>query len=57
MVLVFFAIWFVFFSITPGVFIPSGLFLPGLIIGSAVGLLYMQFIVYAIGVSIDKIGG
>jgi chloride channel 7 len=57
MVIVFFTIWFIFFSITPGVFVPSGLFLPGLIIGSAVGLLYMQFLVYAMGISIDKIGG
>lgn len=36
---------------------PSGLFLPGLIIGCAVGLLFMQFLVYFEGISIDRIGG
>jgi hypothetical protein len=37
--------------------VPSGLFLPGLIIGCAVGLLFMQFLVYFEGISIDRIGG
>ena len=36
---------------------PSGLFLPGLILGCSVGLLYMQFMVYVMDFEIDRIGG
>ena len=49
--------WYFFFCITYGVTVPAGLFLPGLIIGSSVGLLFMQFLVFAEGVPIDRIGG
>lgn len=33
----FIAIWYVFFCTTYGVWVPSGLFLPGIIIGCAIG--------------------
>ena len=36
---------------------PSGLFLPGLILGCSVGLLYMQLMVYVMDFEIDRIGG
>ena len=49
--------WYSFFIITNGVFVPSGLFLPGLIIGCCVGLLYMEFMVFALGFPISRIGG
>ena len=38
----FIAIWYVFFCTTYGVWVPSGLFLPGIIIGCAIGQLYWQ---------------
>jgi len=47
-ILIFFILWYGFFITTIGVHVPSGLFLPGLIIGCSVGLLYMQFMVYVL---------
>ena len=41
---IFIAIWYFFFVITYGVWVPSGLFLPGIIIGCALGQLYSQII-------------
>ena len=43
--------------ITYGVWVPAGLFLPGILIGSAVGLLYMQLMLEAFNLNIDRIGG
>lgn len=38
----FIAIWYFFFCTTYGCWVPSGLFLPGIIIGCAIGQLYFQ---------------
>jgi len=45
-VLIFLALWIVFTFITYGVWVPAGLFLPGIIIGSCIGLLYVQFMLW-----------
>lgn len=42
---------------TYGVWVPSGLFLPGILIGCAVGVLYLNFILYILGADINKVGG
>lgn len=36
-------VWYFFFVTTYGIFLPSGLFLPGMIIGCAIGDLYNHF--------------
>jgi H+/Cl- antiporter ClcA len=41
--IVFAAVWYFFFITTYGIFLPSGLFLPGMIIGCAIGDLYNHF--------------
>ena len=56
-ILIFFFLWYGFFITTYGVHVPSGLFLPGLILGCSIGLLYMQFMVYVMDFEIDRIGG
>ena len=40
------AVWYIFTIITYGVFIPAGLFLPGIIMGGAMGRLWGYFIQY-----------
>lgn len=55
--LVFFLVWYVWFTVTYGIHVPAGLFLPGLILGCVVGLLYMQFMIFTLGYPIDRIGG
>jgi len=41
------ATWYFFTIVTYGVFIPAGLFLPGIIMGGAMGRLWAYFIQYA----------
>jgi H+/Cl- antiporter ClcA len=41
--IVFATVWYFFFVTTYGIFLPSGLFLPGMIIGCAIGDLYNHF--------------
>ena len=38
------SVWYIFTIITYGVFIPAGLFLPGIIMGGAMGRLWAYFI-------------
>jgi H+/Cl- antiporter ClcA len=45
-ILIFLALWIFFTFVTYGVWVPAGLFLPGIIIGSCIGLLYMQFMLW-----------
>lgn len=45
-ILVFLTLWVFFTFTTYGVWVPAGLFLPGIIIGSSIGLLYMQFMLW-----------
>ena len=37
--------------------VPAGLFLPGILIGCSVGILYLDLLVYGFGMSIDRVGG
>lgn len=55
-VLIFLSLWVFFTFTTYGVWVPAGLFLPGIIIGSSIGLLYMQFMLWC-GMEIWQIGG
>lgn len=43
--------------ITYGVTVPAGLFLPGILIGCSVGIIYMDVLVYGFNVDINRIGG
>lgn len=49
--------WYSFFITTYGVWVPSGLFIPSIIIGCTVGLLYMEFLIIGFGIPINQIGG
>lgn len=50
-------VWYSLTIVTYGVWVPSGLFLPGILIGCSVGILYMDTLVYGFGVDIKEIGG
>lgn len=50
-------VWYSLTIITYGVWVPAGLFLPGILIGCAVGVLYMDVLVYGFNASINEIGG
>ena len=36
---------------------PAGIFLPGILIGCSIGILYMDVLVYGFNMNIDRIGG
>jgi len=56
-IFVYLLVWFVGTITTYGVWVPSGLFLPGILIGCAVGVIYLNFVLYVLGADILKVGG
>lgn len=50
-------VWYGLTIVTYGVWVPAGLFLPGILIGCSVGILYMDILVYGFGADINQIGG
>ena len=56
-IVIYFFVWYGLTIITYGVWVPAGLFLPGILIGCSVGVLYLDILVYGFEVNIDKIGG
>jgi len=51
------ALWYVFFVITYGIWVPAGVFIPGMIIGCSIGLLYLELMVQGFNVDIVRLGG
>ena len=41
-IMIYFALWYFFTCTTYGVNVPAGLFLPGILIGCSIGLVYME---------------
>ena len=56
-IILYFLLWYSFTIITYGVWVPAGLFLPGILIGCSVGIMYMDVLVYGFEVNIERIGG
>lgn len=54
---IYFLVWYSLLIITLGVWVPAGIFLPGILIGCSIGILYMDVLVYGFGMNIDRIGG
>lgn len=50
-------LWFFFTTTTYGVWVPAGIFVPGMIIGCTLGLLYLQMMLFGFGVKLIVIGG
>ena len=48
-IVIYFLAWYGLTIITYGVWVPAGLFLPGILIGCAVGIIYMDILVYGFG--------
>jgi chloride channel 7 len=55
-IIIFMGLWILFTFTTYGVWVPAGLFLPGIIIGSCIGLLYLQLMIWC-GMEIYQVGG
>jgi H+/Cl- antiporter ClcA len=50
-------VWYLFTITTNGVWVPSGLFLPGILIGCSVGIMYLQLMMGAFDLNIYEISG
>lgn len=51
------ALWYVFFVITYGIWVPSGVFIPGMILGCTIGLLYLELMIQGFNVDLLRLGG
>ena len=56
-IVIYFLVWYGLTIVTYGVWVPAGLFLPGILIGCSVGIIYLDVLVYGFGVNIEDIGG
>ena len=56
-IVIYFLVWYGLTIITYGVWVPAGLFLPGILIGCAVGIIYMDVLVYGFNADLNEIGG
>lgn len=56
-VLLYLMCWYVGLITTYGVAVPAGIFLPGMLVGCSLGLLYLEFLIQGLGLSILRVGG
>ena len=56
-ILIYFFLWYIFFITTSGVSVPCGIFLPGMLVGCSLGLMYLEFLLQGMNVSIYRAGG
>lgn len=50
-------LWYLGTANTLGIWIPAGVFVPGMLMGSALGLLYLDFMLEGLGLSLLRVGG
>ena len=50
-------LWFFFTTTNFGIWVPAGIFIPGMILGCTLGLLYLQMMLFGFGVKLIVIGG
>lgn len=55
--IIYIVLWYIFTITTYGVWVPAGLFLPGILIGCSLGILYLDLLVFGFDFSIDRLGG
>jgi len=55
--LIYLFLWYFFFVVTYGVWVPAGVFIPGMIIGCSLGLLYLELMLYGFNVELLRLGG
>jgi hypothetical protein len=51
------ALWYFFFVTTYGIWVPAGVFVPGMLIGCTLGLLYLQLLILGFDMSLYRLGG
>ena len=54
---IYFILWFFGTACTFGIWVPAGIFVPGMLMGCALGLLYLDFMIDGLGLSLLRVGG
>lgn len=52
----YFLLWYIFTITTFGIWVPAGIFVPGIILGCCLGLLYLEMLVAGFGASTNRVG-
>jgi H+/Cl- antiporter ClcA len=55
--LIYFILWFFGTACTFGIWIPAGIFVPGMLMGCSLGLLYLDFMLDGLKLSLLRVGG
>lgn len=55
--IIYFVIWYLGTANTLGIWIPAGVFVPGMLMGSALGLLYLDLMLEGFHFSLLRVGG
>ena len=56
-IIIYALLWYGFTITTYGVWVPAGLFLPGILIGCSIGLIYTEILTDVFGLEIQRLGG
>ena len=56
-IIIYACLWYGFTITTYGVWVPAGLFLPGILIGCSIGLIYTEILTNLFGLDIQRLGG
>lgn len=54
--LAYFACWYLFTITTYGIWVPAGIFVPGILMGCTLGVLYLEILVNGFGASLNRVG-
>ena len=55
--LIYLALWYFFTITTYNIWVPAGIFVPGMIMGCCLGLLYLQMMIFGFNLNLLRIGG
>ena len=55
--IIYFVLWYSFFVFTYGIWVPAGVFVPGMLIGCTVGCLYLELLIQGFGMNLLRVGG
>lgn len=55
--LIYMGLWYTFTILTFGVWVPAGIFLPGMLVGCSLGLLYLEFLIQGLEMNLLRVGG
>jgi H+/Cl- antiporter ClcA len=49
--------WYFFMITTFGIWVPAGVFVPGMLIGCSLGVLYLELLLYGFNMNLLRVGG